>query len=155
LQQVLAQAGVVYVDAGVVALHLAGDPRYLPLTRVVLGGLRDGAFEGRTSAVTLYQLLVQPYRLGQERTADRVERLLAALPGLEIVPVSATIARQAAQVNAQIGGGLTRAIQIATALAGDSEIYVTQRSALRRIAGLGVAQLDTYRQSEGDRSVVI
>jgi hypothetical protein len=79
-----------------------------------------------------------------------VEALVAALRGLEIVPVSATIARQAAQVKAQIGGGLPRAIQIATALAGDSEVYVTRRSTLRRIAGLGVAQLDAYRQGERD-----
>ena len=63
-----------------------------------------------------------------------------------MVPVSGTISRQAAQVMAQIGGGLTRAIQIATALSSDSEIYVTQRSALRRIAGLSVAQLDAYRR---------
>lgn len=153
LQEVLAEAGVVYVDAGVVALHLTGDPRYLPLTRVVLGGLRDGEFEGRTSAVTLYQILVEPYRLGQEQTADRVEMLMAAVPGLEIIPVSPKIARQAAQVKAQIGGGLTRAIQIATALAGDSQIYVTQRSALRRIAGLGVAQLDSYRRNENGQAV--
>lgn len=144
LQQVLAEAGVVYVDAGVLALHLTGNPTYLPLTRAVLGGLRDGDFHGRTSAITVYQLLVEPYRSGQEETAERVERLVAALPGLEVVPVSATICRQAAQVKTQIGGGLTRAIQIATALAGDAQVYVTQRSALRRIAGLRVAQLDSY-----------
>ncbi|MEK6253774.1 MAG: hypothetical protein N2B05_03660, partial [Gemmatimonadales bacterium] len=87
---------------------------------------------------------------GHEAKAERVEVLVAALQGLEIVPVSATIARQAAQVKAQIGGGLPRAIQIATALAGDSEVYVTRRSTLRRIAGLGVAQLDAYRQGESD-----
>lgn len=143
-RKVLAEAGVVYVDAGVVALHLAGDPRYLPLTRTVLGGLREGEFTGLTSAITLYQLLVEPYRSGHEALAQRIEMLVAAIPGLEVLPITATIARQAAQVKAQIGGSLPRAIQIATALAGNSEIYVTQRSALRRIAGLGVAQLDAY-----------
>ncbi len=149
-RELLTGAGIVYVDAGVVALHLAGDPAYLPLTRVLLGGMRDRKFAGFTSAITIYQLLVQPYRSGHEEMAARVERLVATLPGLEIVPVSATIARQAAQVKAQIGGGLPRAIQIATALAGDSELYVTQRSTLRRIAGLGVAQLDAFRKADSD-----
>lgn len=148
-RKVLAEAGIVYVDAGVLALHLVGDARYLPLTRAILAGLRDGDFTAFTSAITIYQVLVEPYRSGQEATAERAEALIAALQGLEVVPVSATIARQAAQVKAQIGGGLPRAIQIATALAGDSEIYVTRRSTLRRIAGLGVAQLDAYRL--GDR----
>lgn len=145
LRKALNEAGVVYVDAGVLALHLAGDPSYVPLTRIVLGGLRDGEFTGFTSSISLYQLLVEPYRSGHEKVAKQVEILMAALPGLEMVPVSGTISRQAAQVMAQIGGSLTRAIQIATALSGDSEIYVTQRSALRRIAGLSVAQLDAYR----------
>ena len=107
-------------------------------------------FTAFTSAITIYQLLVEPYRSGHEAVAERVEMLVAAVHGLEIVPVSATIARQAAQVKAQIGGELSRAIQIATALAGDSEIYVTRRSTLRRIAGLGVAQLDAYRRGESD-----
>jgi predicted nucleic acid-binding protein len=149
-RKVLAEAGIVYVDAGVLALHLVGDPRYLSLTRAILSGLRDREFTAFTSAITIYQLLVEPYRSGHAATAERVEVLVAALRGLEIVPVSATIARQAAQVKAQIGGGLPRAIQIATALAGDSEVYVTRRSTLRRIAGLGVAQLDAYRQGERD-----
>ncbi len=148
LRSDLADAGVVFVDAGVVALHLAGDPQYLPLTRTILGGMRDGEFAGFTSAVTVYQLLVEPFRTGHPDVAERIERLLAALPGLDIVPVSATIARQAAQVQAQVGGSLARAIQIATALSGNSEIYVTQRSTLRRIAGLRVAQLDSYTTAE-------
>jgi len=144
LRKALADAGVVYIDAAVLALHLAAEPRYLPLTRVILGGLRDGEFEARTSAVSMYQLLVEPYRSGHESTAERVEMLLSALPRLEIVPLSGEIAGQAAQVKAQLGGSLTRAIHIATGLAGDSELFVTQRSALRRIAGLGIEQLDAY-----------
>ncbi|GEM_PF-1243991 len=148
--EVLARAGIVYVDAGVLALHVAGDPTYLDLTRIVLGGMRDGRFEGRTSAVTVYQLLSGAYRSGHSEAAERVESLLTALSGLEIVPVSAAIAHQAAQVRAQIGGDLTRAIHIATALAGDSEIYVTRRTKLRRIAGLGVAQLDAHLSETGE-----
>jgi predicted nucleic acid-binding protein len=149
LRDVLVDAGLVYVDAGVIALHLSAVPAYLPLTRTILRGMRDGEFEGFTSAVTVYQLLVEPYRSGQPEVAERIESLLAALPGLVIVPVTPTIARQSAQVRAQVGGGLTRAIQIATALSGDSEVYVTRRSTLRRIAGLRVAQLDSYLASEG------
>jgi predicted nucleic acid-binding protein len=128
----------------VLALHLAAVPRYIPLTRVLLGGLAEGAFEGRTSSLTLYQLLAEPHRRGREDTAARVEACIAALPGLQVEPLTATIAGQAAAVRAQIGGSFERAAQIATALAGDAELFVTQRSTLRRIAGLGVEQLDTH-----------
>lgn len=144
LRKALRDARVVYVDAVVLALHLAAEPRYVPLTRVVLGGIRDGEFEARTSAISMYQLLAEPYRSGHDSTAERVEMLLSALPGLEIVALSATIAGQAAQVKAQLGGSLTRAIHIATGLVGNAELFVTQRSALRRIAGLRIEQLDAY-----------
>lgn len=140
----LTEAGLVHIDASVFALHLTAHPRYATLTRCVLEGLRDGLFEGRTSAVTLYQLLAEPYRRGDSDAADRMQSLLAALPGLEIVPVTAVIAGRAAQVKAQIGGSLERAIQIATALGADAELLVTQRSTLRRIAGMPVEQLDGY-----------
>ena len=140
----LAEAGIIHVDACVLGLHLTGDPRYLPLTRTLLQGLSGSAFEARTSSLSLYQLLVEPYRRGQEDTAETIESCLVALPGLVIVPVTPAIARQAAQVRAQIGGSQARAVQIATALAGDAEVFVTQRSALRRIAGMGVEQLDAY-----------
>ena len=145
-RRALADAGVVYLDASVLALHLTGEPSYLPLTRVALGGMRDGDFSGLTSALSVFQLLVEPYRSGTEGAAEEVERLLMSLPGLEIVPLSATISGQAAQVKAQVGGSLARAVQIATALGSDAEVFVTQRSALRRIAGLGVLQLDGFRR---------
>ena len=140
----LRDAGVLHVDACVLGLHLTGDSRYLPLTRTLLYGLEKGEFEGRTSAISLYQLLVEPLRHGQEAEAETIEACLGALPGLTIVPVSSVIARQAAQVRAQLGGSVERATQIATALATDADVFVTQRSALRRIAGMGVEQLDAY-----------
>lgn len=142
--EALRDAGVVHVDACVLGLHLTGEARYLPLTRALLHGLENGEFEGRTSAISLYQLLVEPFRHGKDSQAETIEACLAALPGLDIVPVSPVIARQAAQVRAQLGGSVERATQIATALATDAEVFVTQRSALRRIAGMGVEQLDTY-----------
>jgi len=144
LARVLAEARVVHIDASVFAVHLAGIPRYLPLTRALLGGLADHAFEGRTSALTLYQLTAEPYRRGRDEAAARVEACVTALPGLRVEPLTASLASQAAAVRAQIGGTFERAGQIATALAGDAELFVTQRSTLRRIAGLGVEQLDAY-----------
>jgi predicted nucleic acid-binding protein len=143
-RRTLVEARVVHVDASVFGLHLTGDERYVSLTRSLLSSVASSEFEARTSAITLYQLLVEPYRTGREAEAATIDACLSALSDLEIVPVTAAIARQAAQVRAQIGGSVERAIQIATALSSDAELFVTQRSALRRIAGLGVEQLDSY-----------
>lgn len=145
----LEAAALVHVDARVLARHLLGDDRYLRLTRLLFRGLEGGEVEGQTSAVSVYQLLAEPYRRGREDDARGAADYLAALRGLEVVPVGAGVARRAAQVRARLGGRPERAIQIATALEGDADVFVAQGSGLRRIAGTVVVDLEDYAGEPG------
>lgn len=142
LVDVLASASRIHIDASVLGLHMTGDPRYTPLTRSLFDLLAGGDLTASTSAVSVYQLLVEAYRRGAAETAATAERYLTTIPGLEVLDVSPAIARQAAQVRAQLGGGSERAIQIATALSIGAEAYLTQRSAFRRVAGMSVESLE-------------
>lgn len=135
----------VHVDARVIALHLLGRPPYVPLTRLLFDGLRSGDVEGQTSVISLYQVLVEPYRRGRDDLARRAGDDLTAFRGLEVVPVEAPIARQAAEVRARLGGRLERAVQLATALAAGADLFLTQDSGLRRVAGIAILDLDDYR----------
>jgi hypothetical protein len=139
--------GLLHLDASVIALHAVAHPRYVPLTRVLFGALAEGEIEAQTSALTLFQIGVEAYRRGQPEAAERAERALAAIPGLRLVPVTPALARQAAQVRAQLGGRPERAVQVATALAGGAGLFLTQRSAIRRVAGMAVDSLDLYAGS--------
>jgi predicted nucleic acid-binding protein len=60
------------------------------------------------------------------------------------VPVSAAVARQAAEVRARLGGRSERAVQIATALDARADLYLTRDSGLRRIAGMEVLDLTDF-----------
>lgn len=140
----LEQARRVHIDARVLAYHLLGRPPYADLARRLLEGVRSGRIEAQTSAVSVYQLLAEPYRAGSDEVAARVARYVSAFPGLEMVPVGASVARQAAQVQARLGGRAERSIQVATALAGDADLFVTRGSGLRRIAGMEVLNLEDY-----------
>lgn len=144
LRSVLTEAERIHVDASVFALHLLGHPRYLPLTRMLFGLLSQDGVRASTSAVSVYQLLVEAYRRGEGDTARTVEQCLSTVPGLEVIPVTSAIARQSAEVRAQLGGSVERAIQIATALGGRAEVFLTQHSAFRRVAGMKVESLDLY-----------
>jgi predicted nucleic acid-binding protein len=141
----------VHVDARVLAYHLLGRAPYADLARLLLEGVRSGRIEAQTSAVSLYQLLAEPYRAGAEEAAARAARYVSAFPGLEMVPVDASVARQAAQVQARLGGRPERSIQVATALAGDADLFVTRGSGLRRIAGMEVLDLEDYLEP-GERA---
>jgi len=140
---------LVHLDASVLALHAAAHPETLPLTRALFDSLAAGDLRGQTSALSVYQLLVEAYRRNEPETAERAERLLGSIPGLAIVAVTPQIARQAAQVRAQLGGRPERAIQLATALSGQADLFLTQRSSLRRVAGLSVESLETLRAEAG------
>lgn len=144
LRSALASASRVHVDASILALHMAGDRRYTPLTRTLLEMLAEGELAASTSALSIYQLLVEAYRRGEAETAATAERYLTTLPGLDVVDLTPAIAGQAAQVRAQLGGSVERAVQIATALSEGAHVYLTQRSAFRRVAGMSVESLELF-----------
>lgn len=137
----LEEARLVHLGARPLALHLTGREGYLELTRLLMEGLEDGSVRGQTSAISLYQLLAEPHRTGREEAARRAGDLLTAFRGLEKVPVTAKLARQAAQVRARLGSPTERSLQIATALDAGAELYLDHDSGLRRIAGMEVVDL--------------
>lgn len=149
LDTLLEDARTVHVDASVLALHLTGDTRFVPLTRRLLAALAEGDVAGTTSALTIYQLLVEAYRRGETDLAATAERYLTTIPGLRVVDLSPAIARQASQVRAQLGGSTERAVQVATALAERADVFLTQRSAFRRVAGMSFESLELLRDGGG------
>lgn len=138
------EAALVHVDGRVLARHLLGDERYTGLTRLLFEAVRSGEVEAQTSVVSLYQLLAEPYRRRRTEAAEAAADYLTALRGLETVPVTAAVARRAAQVRARLGGRTERAMQIATALEREADLLVAQGSGIRRVAGTGVLDLDDY-----------
>ncbi|MDX1394345.1 MAG: PIN domain-containing protein [Gemmatimonadota bacterium] len=142
LAERIASAHLIHIDARVFAFHLLAEPTMIEATRAVMGALRDGLVRGQTSALTLYQILAELYRRGEQDRAAELGRDLMVHNGLEIVPVTTEIAIQAAEVRAQLGGRPERAVQIATALVERADLFLTTDSALRRIAGMSVLNLE-------------
>ncbi len=140
----LTDARLTHLDARVLALHLLGDPAYLSLTKPVLAAVRDGEIRAQTSAVSLYQILAELYRLGRADLAKELAQAIQVHGGLELVPTTPEIAVQAAEVRAQLGGRPERAIQIATALVGEADVYLTTASGIRRIVGMTVINLEDH-----------
>lgn len=145
LRERLDDARLVHLDGRVLAHHLRGTDGYVELTRTILGAIGPEGPRAQTSAVALYQILSEVYRRGEAELADEVARLLTVHPALELVPADTAIAVQAAQVRAQLGGRAERALQIATALVGGADLFLTQGSSLRRIVGMSVVSLEDYR----------
>jgi hypothetical protein len=143
-ESLIRDQALLHLDASVLALHAAGIQASLPLTRTLFRLMEEGEVVAQTSALSLYQLLMESYRRGEETSAGRIERLIGAIPGLKVIALDGRIARQAAQVRARIGGSLERSAQLATALSEDADLFLTRHSSLRRVAGMGIESLDAY-----------
>jgi predicted nucleic acid-binding protein len=143
-QEDIEDARRLHLDPVVIGYHLIGRPPFVELTRLLFAGLRSEKVRAQTSAISFYQLLTEPYRRGREELAVQAYKYLSGQRGLEIVPLTGAVARQAAEVRARLGGSDERAIQIATALQGGVRAYVTDKTALRRVAGMEVISLGDY-----------
>ncbi|MEW6772258.1 MAG: PIN domain-containing protein, partial [Bacillota bacterium] len=73
---------------------------YLPVIRPFFEALDRGSFSGITSAVTLLEVLVQPFRLNDEDTAQRYREILLNARNLKTMAVSPEIAEKAAKLRA-------------------------------------------------------
>lgn len=144
LRSRLEEAGGVHLDARVIGYHLLGSRPEVELTRLVFAAIREGAVDARTSAITLYQLLAEPYRRGEAEVAEEAGKLLSGLRGLEVVPVTGELAGQAARVRARLGTGTAASVQIATAVTREAGLFLTDGSGLRRVAGVRVENLANY-----------
>ena len=139
----LAGHTVVGLDTSIFIYHLEAHPRYLPLTRELLGGVQAGRWTAITSVITLMELTVRPWQIERPAVAREYEALLIHFPNLTLVDVTREVARRAAQLRARYRLRPADALQAATALVGGATALVTNDRGLSRLAPLlDVALLD-------------
>ena len=102
-----------------------------------------GRWPGITSAVTLLEVLVVPYRAGDLALAERYETLLTRSRGIRMVDVDGTLLRVGAQIRAVTGMRTPDALQVAAALGARSTAFLTN-GRLPAVPGLRVLQLRDY-----------
>lgn len=109
-----------------------------PLFESVAGGMRRAV----TSALTLLEVLVVPYRARDVDLAARYEALLTRSAGLRLIDVDRQQLRAAAQLRAGYSGLRTPdALQLAAAVAARCSSLVTNDRRYPPLAGLDVVQL--------------
>lgn len=138
------EADRVHLDARILAYHLLGAEPEVTLTRLLFSAIQEEAVAAQSSAVSLYQLLAEPYRRGEAEVAEEAEKLLTGLRGLELIPLTPSLAGQAARVRARLGTDATTSAHIATAVTEEADLFLTDGSGLRRVAGVRVENLRDY-----------
>src|SRR5215469_3591132 len=136
--------GPVGVDTSIFIYFIEEHPSFLPVLQSFFKEVDTGRKELVTSALTLLEVLVVPYRSGDHLLAERYEALLTQSRGVKVAEISRDHLRAAAQLRATTGVKTPDALQLVAALAGGCATFLTNDRALPTIPGLRILQLTAY-----------
>lgn len=136
--------GAVGVDTVVYIYFIEEDPRFLPVIVPLFTEADQGKRELVTSALTLLEVLVVPYRVGNRLLADRYEALLTRSRGIRLVDVTRDQLRAAAQLRAATRVKTPDALQLVAAIVAGCATFVTNDRRLPVVPGVRVLQLAAY-----------
>jgi predicted nucleic acid-binding protein len=133
--------GPVAVDTVVFIYLIEEHPAFLSAARSLFARADRGEMEIVTSAITLLEVLVVPYRSGDEALAARYEGILTRSRGISLVEIDPLQLRTAAQLRAVYGPRTPDALQLAAALTTRCSALVTDDRRFPSVPGLRIVQL--------------
>ena len=136
--------GPVAADTVTFIYLIEENPRFLPLVKPLFEEAARGARQIVTSALTLLEVLVVPYRYRNSVLAERYEAILARSRGIDLVDITRNQLRAAAQIRASCGIRTPDALQLAAAVTSGCKAFITNDRELPQIGTTRVLQLDTY-----------
>lgn len=121
------------IDTNVFIYQFQANPRYLKLTAHVFEWLGSPRHSAVTSAVTMAELLVQPYRTLNHYQVSEFYALLSRYSNLEWISATLDIADTAARIKALHRLRTPDALLAATAIRHQATGLVTNDSAFERV----------------------
>ena len=132
---------LVALDSNVLIYVLEGSEEFGARARAVVDALDDGVLTASMATVGQVEILAGPARIGDasvfERTADEMRSL-----GLTLVPLTTSVAEDAAWLRGQGGLDLADAIHVASARAAGATAMITNDRRIGARTGLAVLYLD-------------
>jgi predicted nucleic acid-binding protein len=136
--------GSVAVDTAIFIYFIEENPRFLPAILPLFTQADQGKRELITSALTLLEVLVVPYRAGNRHLAERYEALLTRSRGIRLIELSHDQLRAAAQLRAAGGIKTPDALQVVAAISGGCTTFLTNDRRLPPVPGLRILELASY-----------
>jgi predicted nucleic acid-binding protein len=136
--------GSVAVDTAIFIYFIEEHPRFLPVILPLFREADRGKRELITSALTLLEVMVVPYRAGNRLLAERYEALLTRSRGIRLIELSHDQLRAAAQLRAATGVKTPDALQLVVAIGAGCTTFLTNDRRLAPVPGLRILELASY-----------
>jgi predicted nucleic acid-binding protein len=133
----------VYLDTNIFIYALEGYQSCAAQIESIFNAIDNGSIASVTSELTLAEVLVKPYQLGDAKLIDSYHAILSPSDSLAVLPISRNILIQAAQLraaNSEIR--LPDAIHAATALSSGCDSFISNDKGLRKLSALRVVLLE-------------
>jgi predicted nucleic acid-binding protein len=144
LDNAIGEGARLYLDANILIYHLQDDARYRAVLRPVFVRVAAGSVGAISSFLTLFEVLVKPYKEGREDIAIQYRERLTTTPNLRLLPLDKVVAGAAAKLRAEFSLKTPDAIQAGTALSASADVFLTNDEGFRRVSALRILVLEDY-----------
>jgi len=132
---------IIGLDTMVFIYHFEENQIYSPLTFSIFESLEKGNFNAITSILTLLEILVKPKRENNSILTERYKILLETFPNLRVKTLDENIADVASSLRANYNINTPDAIQVATSIEAQADIFITNGTSLKKVTEIKVLLL--------------
>ena len=132
---------IIGLDTMVFIYHFEENQIYSPLTFSIFESLEKGNFNGITSTLTLLEILVKPKKENNLLLVERYKILLETFPNLQVKTLNENVADIASSLRANYNINTPDAIQVATSLEAQADVFITNDASLKKIPEIKVLLL--------------
>lgn len=129
-------------DSAALIYFVERHSEYFDRMLFIMRYVDSGPISGVASTLALTETLVVPIRNNDTLLAKRYEAVLSKSRGFRLEPITAAIARQAAELRAHYNLKTPDALHLATAIDVGCEAFLTNDFSLKRITETRVLVLD-------------
>jgi len=139
----------VYLDSNILIYFVDRSPGYFELASTLITMADAGSLRAVTSDLSIAEVMVQPYRSGDQRVIDGTRAFLERRGLFEIRRHSYRDFLAAAQIRGTGNVGLVDALHVSTAVNAGVRYLVTNDARMPSVPGLEVLRLEDLEQIGG------
>ena len=145
LSEALGEIKTIFLDTAPVIYFIEAHDQFGPLVKQVVKLMNENQIQAFTSVLTLSEVLPRPVETGNAELAEKFKVYLKNGPNLTLLPITETIGETAGVLRGKYPRLKTvDAVQIATALDIEADVFLTNDKKLSGINEIKVLVLSDY-----------
>jgi predicted nucleic acid-binding protein len=132
------------IDTAPFIYFIEKDPKYLNIIRPLFAEIDAGRIDVVTSTITLLEVLVLPFKTGNESLAGEYREILLNAEGLTTYEIVHEVSELSSKLRAKYAIRTPDAIQIAVGIIYGADAFLTNDSKLKKVTDIKVVILEDF-----------